>query len=318
MDRDRLQAALRDRYTIERELGRGGMSTVFLARDVVHERPVAIKVLRDELAAALGAERFQREIEIAGRLAHPGIVSLSDCGHIGESLYYVMPYVQGETLRARLDRERQMSIADAVSLTCEIADALDHAHGHGVIHRDIKPENILLRGARAFLADFGVARAVVLSADGEAITATGVTVGTPGYMSPEQASADREVDGRSDQYALACVLYEMLSGEPPFRGPNPQAVIAQHALAPVPSLHTIRPEVPEGVERAMMRALEKAPEERYPTAADFARALHGEYVTAEMAAARRSRIVRFARSNRGLVVTAVVVVAAGVAWALLH
>jgi serine/threonine-protein kinase len=305
MDRQHLQSALGERYTIERELGRGGMATVFLARDRVHERAVAIKVLREEVTAAIGAERFQREIEIAGRLVHPSIVSLSDCGHAGDALYYVMPYVHGETLRARLDRERQLPVADAVAITCELADALDHAHANDVIHRDIKPDNILLRGDHPYLADFGVARAVVIAA-ADSITVTGVSVGTPGYMSPEQASGDKRVDGRADQYALACVLYEMLAGQPPFTGPNPQAVVAKHALAPVPSLHTIRPEVPEGVERAMMRALEKSADERYPTAADFARALHGEYVTAEMRAARRRWVPGFAGSKGRIAVTVVV------------
>src|SRR5881398_3244428 len=213
----RLQAALADRYTIERELGRGGMATVYLAQDRKHHRQVGIKVLKPELAAALGPERFLREIETAARLNHPHILPLHDSGEATGLLYYVMPYVEGETLRNRLDRAGQLPVAEAVQIVREVADALSHAHSHDVVHRDIKPENILLEAGHAVVADFGIARAIT-AAGGEQLTATGLAVGTPAYMSPEQAAGDSVLDGRSDVYALGCVLYEMLAGEPPFTG----------------------------------------------------------------------------------------------------
>src|SRR5437867_1641332 len=211
----RLQAALADRYTIERELGRGGMATVYLAQDLKHHRKVAIKVLKPELAAALGPERFLQEIEIAAGLTHPHILPLHDSGEATGLLYYVMPYVEGETLRNRLDRAGQLPVAEAVQIVREVADALSHAHSHDVVHRDIKPENILLEAGHAVVSDFGIARAIRAAA-GASLTATGLAVGTPAYMSPEQAAGDSVLDGRSDVYALGCVLYEMLAGEPPF------------------------------------------------------------------------------------------------------
>src|SRR5437016_7750729 len=215
----RLQAALADRYTIERELGRGGMATVYLAQDRKHHRQVAIKVLKPELAAALGPERFLREIDTAARLNHPYILPLHDSGEAEGFLYYVMPYIEGESLRDRLKREGQLPLDDALRIALEVASALSHAHSHDVVHRDIKPENILLSGGEAVVADFGIARAITQAA-GTRLTGTGVPVGTPGYMSPEQATGGARLDGRSDVDSRACVLYEMLAGEPPFAGPT--------------------------------------------------------------------------------------------------
>jgi len=276
----RLQAALADRYTIERELGRGGMATVYLAQDDKHRRLVALKVLRPELAAALGPERFLREIETAAGLNHPHILPLHDSGEAAGWLYYVMPLVEGESLRSRLDRERQLPLADALQIAREAADALSYAHCHNVVHRDIKPENILLSSGHALVADFGIARAIT-AAGGERLTQTGVTVGTPGYMSPEQAAGSEQLDGRSDIYSLACVLYEMLGGDRPFMGSSPQAILARQSLEPVPRLRTLRDTVPEGVEHAIEQALAKTPADRFATATQFAEAL-------ERAASRRA------------------------------
>ena len=223
-----LNAALSGRYRIERELGRGGMATVFLAEDLRHPRQVAIKVLDHELAAAVGTERFLREIRIAAGLSHPHIVPLFDSGAADGLLYYVMPYAEGESLRHRLAREKQLPLEDSLRIAREVADALDHAHRHDLVHRDIKPENILLSGQHAVVADFGIARAVA-AAGGKTLTATGVSIGTPAYMSPEQTLGSSEVDGRADQYALGCVLYEMLAGQPPFTGPTAESLKHQHA-----------------------------------------------------------------------------------------
>jgi len=228
--RTQLEAELSGRYTIERELGRGGMATVFLARDLRHDRPVALKVLHPELAATLGPERFLREIHLAARLQHPHVLSVYDSGDAGGQLWFTMPYVEGETLRQRLRREGQLPIDDALRIARETADALDYAHQQGIVHRDIKPENILLTARHALVADFGIARALGSAvSDGSSreqrLTETGMSIGTPAYMSPEQASADREVGPRSDIYSLGCVLYEMLAGEPPFTGPNAQAIL---------------------------------------------------------------------------------------------
>src|SRR2546429_815682 len=268
----RLRGALADRYAIDRELGHGGTATVYLAQDLKHGRSVAVKVLRPELAAALGAERFLREIEIAARLSHPHILSLHDSGEAAGFLYYVMPFVEGESLRDRLNREPQLPIDEAVRIAREVATALSHAHGHNLVHRDIKPENILLSGGEAVVADFGIARAIVAAGAGK-LTDTGLAVGTPGYMSPEQAMAQEHVDGRADTYALGCVLYEMLAGHPPFLGTTPQEVLARHTLDPVPPLRTIRREVPPAVEQAVLRALAKSPADRFPSAAAFSEAL---------------------------------------------
>ncbi len=271
----RLQTALADRYTIERELGHGGTATVYLADDVKHARRVALKVLRPEVGAALGAERFLREIQIAARLTHPHILPLHDSGAAEEFLYYVMPYVEGESLRDRLNREKQLPLEGALQIAREVADALSYAHSHDAVHRDIKPENILLEAGHAVVADFGIARAIT-AAGGKQLTETGIAVGTPAYMSPEQAAGERETDGRSDIYSLGCVLFEMLAGDPPFTGPSAQAVIARHALDPVPRLRTVRGAVPATLERTITKALAKVPADRFATAADFARALAEE------------------------------------------
>ena len=268
---DLLQASLADRYRIERQLGRGGMATVFLAHDLRHDRPVALKVLHAELGQVLGPERFLREIRLCGRLQHPHILTVLDSGETGGRLWYTMPYVEGETLRGRLLRERQLPVEDALRVTREVADALHCAHQHGVIHRDIKPENILLSGAHALVADFGIARA--LSADGEdRLTESGITLGTPHYMSPEQSVAQRDVDQRTDVYSLGSVLYEMLTGEPPYTGPTPQAILAKRLTEPIPHLRTGR-DVSLALERAVTRALGRSPADRFSTAAEFAAAL---------------------------------------------
>jgi serine/threonine-protein kinase len=273
-DLDRLKAALSARYAFERELGQGGMAFVYLARDLKHHRSVAVKVLRPELAAALGPERFLREIEIAARLTHPHVLPLYESGEAEGVLYYVMPYVEGESLRDRLDREKQLPLEDGLRIARDIASALAYAHSRDVVHRDIKPENILLAGGEAFVADFGIARAITAAA-GERLTATGVTVGTPAYMSPEQAAGDRALDGRSDVYSLACVLYEMLAGQPPFTGPTAATVVHQHLTAPPPPVTRIRPAVPVALARLIERALAKTPADRVATARQFADALVG-------------------------------------------
>ena len=268
----RLQAALADRYRVERELARGRTATVCLAHDLKHDRPVAVKVLHPELAAVVGAERFLREIQIAARLRHPQIVPLHDSGEADGLLYFVMPYVDGESLRDRLKREPQLPVADAVRIAVDVAGALDYAHGLGLVHRDIKPENILLEGGHAMVADLGIARAVS-TAGSDKLTETGIAIGTPAYMSPEQGTEGGHVDGRSDLYALACVLYEMLTGAPPFTGPTAQAVLARHAVDPVAPIRTVRHTVPWGVERAVLQALAKVPTDRYRGVAEFADAL---------------------------------------------
>jgi TolB-like protein len=270
--------ALHGTYTVAREIGQGGMACVYLAADLRHRRQVAIKVLRPELGAALGPERFLREIEFAARLQHPHILPVFDSGRIGETtLYYVMPFVPGESLRQRLGREGPLRIEDALRFAREVADALGYAHAQGVVHRDIKPENILLAADHAVVADFGIARAIVGGVAGggdeAALTATGFSLGTPSYMSPEQAHGSAELDGRTDIYSLGCVLYEMLTGVPPFTGPNAQALLARHAVDPVPPIRTVRATVPEAVERVVRRALAKVPADRYATAVEFANAL---------------------------------------------
>jgi eukaryotic-like serine/threonine-protein kinase len=267
-----LQTALADRYTLERELGRGGMATVYLARDLRHRRPVALKVLHPELAFALGADRFLREIEVAANLTHPHILPLFDSGEIDTLLYYVMPYIEGESLRDRLQRETQLAVDDALQIAREVADALAYAHGQGVIHRDIKPENILLYGGHALVLDFGIARAL-WQADGGRLTDTGLAVGTAAYMSPEQASGASQLDGRSDIYSLGCVLYEMLAGEPPYTGPTAQAIIAKRFSDPVPAIRRLRPTVPDSLNQVVTTALAPMASDRFATAADFLLAL---------------------------------------------
>ena len=303
----RLQAALTGRYTIEHELGRGGMATVYLAQDLRHGRPIALKVLRPELAAALGPGRFLREIEIAARLTHPNILPLHDSGEAGGLLYYVMPYVDGESLRSRLAREGPLPLDQALEIAREVASALGYAHEHGVVHRDIKPENVLLESGHAVVADFGVARAVWELA-GDRLTETGIAVGSPAYMSPEQAGAEERLDGRSDIYALGCVLYEMLVGEPPFTGPTPRAVAAKHLRQSVPSARITRPGVPAAVDRVIRTALAKVPADRFSDAAHFAAAL------AACAGQPGRRLAP--RRWTGVVVAAALTVAAGRwAWA---
>ena len=247
------------------------MAIVYLAQDLKHGRQVAIKVLRPELAAALARERFLREITTTANLRHPHILPLFDSGEAGEFLFYVMPFVEGESLRDRLAREKQLPVDDALRIAREVADALHYAHSYGVVHRDIKPANILLENGHAVVADFGIAQAVT-AAGSEALTETGLSLGTPLYMSPEQAAGDT-MDGRSDQYALGCVLYEMLGGEPPFTGRTVQAIMARRLTDPVPSLRTVRESVPVDVEQAINRALSKAPADRFATAKQFAEAL---------------------------------------------
>ena len=287
---DSLRRALADRYSVERELGRGGMATVFLAEDVKHHRPVAIKVLHAELTAALGAERFLREIEIAARLQHPHIVPLYDSGAAAGALYYVMPFVEGESLRDRLTREKQLPLEDALRIASEVAGALAYAHSHGIVHRDIKPENIMVSADSAVVADFGIARAVTAAGEAQQLTGTGAILGTPAYMSPEQATGSADVDGRGDEYSLACVVYEMLVGEPPFTGPTAQAVIARHSLDLVSPPSIVRATIPDAVEAAILRALSKVPADRYPTTTLFAEALNAP--SAATGAVRRATLER--------------------------
>ena len=276
--RDLLAAALSDRYTLERELGRGGMASVWLARDLRLDRPVAIKVLHPELAGAIGVERFVREVRLAARLQHPGVVPVLDSGTFAgpggvELPWYAMAYVPGESLRVRLDRERQLPVEDALHITAQVAAALAAAHRDGIIHRDIKPDNILLSGGHAQVADFGIARAL-LETGGERLTSTGIAIGTPAYMSPEQATAD-VVDARTDQYSLATVLYEMLAGETPFAGPTAHAIMARRVSGPPRPIHPVRPSVPEEVEAALQRALALVPADRFTGVMEFVAAMSG-------------------------------------------
>jgi len=315
--RVRLQPALADRYALEREIGQGGMATVFLAHDIRHDRRVALKVLRPELAVALGAERFQREIHFTARLDHPNVLQVLDSGEAAGLLWCSIPFVDGGSLRARLLRETQLAIPEAVRIACAVALALEHAHRKGVVHRDIKPENILLSGDRVLVADFGIAR--LLDGDAAArLTETGLSLGTPVYMSPEQAAGDRGVDGRTDLYALGCVLYEMLMGQPPFTGPTARAILAQHAIAAVPSLRSARSTIPPALEAAIAKSLAKVPADRFDTMAAFAAALVVEPGAAEVATdsdqgARGWKRRRGLRTGAALVCIAVSV---GAAWLL--
>jgi len=287
-----LNSALPSHYIIDRELGRGGMALVYLARDTRHERFVALKTLRPEIAIALGRERFLREIKLAARLQHPNILPVYDSGDAGGTLFYVMPYVEGESLRDRLEREPQLPVDDALQIAKEVAEALGYAHSHDVVHRDIKPENIMLSGGHAIVTDFGIARAVS-AAGGDKLTQTGLAIGTPAYMPPEQASGSGQVDRRSDIYSLACVLYETLAGQPPFTGPTAQAIMARHSLDAVPRLKIVRDAIPDDLETVIERALEKVPADRYQTSGEFAKALtaastgHVSRVTAARRPARK-------------------------------
>ncbi|MEP6992159.1 MAG: protein kinase, partial [bacterium] len=267
----RVRASLADRYRIDRELGAGGMATVYLAHDRKHDRHVAIKVLKPELAQTVGAERFLREIQLAARLSHPHILPLFDSGEADGVLFYVMPRVAGVSLRDRLDHAKQLPVDEAVRIACEVAGALDYAHRQGVVHRDIKPENIMLQEGHALVADFGIGKALS-AVEGEAFTHEGMSVGTPAYMSPEQAVGEA-VDGRSDLYSLGCVLYEMLVGEPPFTGPNAQAVISKRFVQAPADVTALRDGIPRPVARALKKALARAPIDRYDTAAEFITAM---------------------------------------------
>jgi eukaryotic-like serine/threonine-protein kinase len=319
---DGLRDALADRYALERELGRGGMATVYLAQDLRHGRPVALKVLLPELAATLGPDRFQREIHLAARLQHPHILTVHDSGEAAGQLWFTMPFVEGESLRDRLRRERQLSVDDALRIATEAARALAYAHQHGVVHRDIKPENILLTGdGSTLVADFGIARALGSLDDG--LTQTGLAIGTPAYMSPEQAAGDKGLDPRTDLYSLASVLYETLAGEPPFTGPTAQAMAARRLTEPAPSVRALRPTVPPAVDEAIRKALAPVAADRFATAGQFAQALHvpatttgaatvpSPVTTAPAAAAEPARTVAPPRPARRPVPFAAVALTAG-------
>jgi eukaryotic-like serine/threonine-protein kinase len=307
-----LEAALADRYRIERELGRGGMARVYLAHDLRHDRLVALKVLRPELAATLGPERFLHEIRIAAGLQHPHILPVFDSGDAAGQLWYTMPYVEGETLRQRLLRERQLPLDDARRIALQVLSALEHAHGHGVIHRDIKPENILLEDDQAVVADLGIARA--MGAVGEdRLTETGLSLGTPAYMSPEQACAEPNIDRRTDLYSLGCVLYEMLAGEPPYTGPTPQVIVARRLTEPPPRLRTIR-DAPESLEQAIHRALARNPADRFATARDFARAITAETIATGPGGFPRATPAPWRKALGALVGALLLTLALGLAW----
>ncbi len=289
-DLSRFVTAVADRYHVQRELGSGGMAMVYLAQDLKHQRAVALKVLKPELASALGGERFLREIALTARLEHPHILPLLDSGRVDGLLYYVMPYVEGESLRDRLNREKQLSLDDALEITREVADALSYAHSRGIIHRDIKPANILLSGGHTRVADLGIAVALS-AAGGDRLTETGLAVGTPVYMSPEQAG-DRALDARSDVYSLACVVYEMLAGQPPYTGATAEAILARKSLEAPPSLRVVRDAVPVGVEHVITKALAKVPVDRFATAAEFANALEHARRTPSPLGPSRQRVPR--------------------------
>ena len=320
----RLRAALADRYPIERAVGRGGMATVYLARDAKHHRDVAVKVLHPELAAGLGSERFLREIRIEAGLQHPHILPLHDSGEADGFLYYVMPYVVGESLRQRLDRETRLPLGDVLAIAADVADALGYAHAHGVVHRDIKPENILLSNGHALVADFGIAKAVELAGDSK-LTETGWGMGTPAYMSPEQIVGE-PADGRSDVYGLGCVVYEMLAGQPPFTGASARAMFTRHQLDPPTPLRGVRPEVPAEVEAAVLTALAKLPADRFATASEFLERMtgSGNRRGASRAASkpRASLTAQHARLRRplrvGLIVSVAVLVLTGAYFAVLR
>ncbi len=316
---DRLVSALSDRYRIERELGQGGMATVYLAQDLKHDRHVALKVLRPELAAVLGAERFVQEIKTTAALQHPHILPLFDSGTADGFLFYVMPFIDGETLRAKLDRETQLGVDEAVRIAIEVADALGYAHQHGVIHRDIKPENILLQNGRPMVADFGIALAVSAAAGGR-MTETGLSLGTPHYMSPEQATAEKEITARSDVYSLASVLYEMLSGEPPHMGNSAQQIIMKIITETPQPVTALRKSVPEHIAAAVAQALEKLPADRFASAAEFAAALDGRLATRARTSSSKAHSSdgRRWRWIAGILGVAVVALAALWAWALLR
>jgi len=277
--REQLQTSLGPGYRVSSELGGGGMAHVFVADDAKGSGRVVVKMLSPDLTMGVNGERFKREIRLASSLHHPRIVPVLEAANAGVVLYYTMPFIDGETLRARLKAEQRLSVDEAISIARDVADALVYAHGKNVVHRDIKPENILIErvSKRAFVTDFGIARAIQQSAEINTVTSTGHTLGTPTYMSPEQAAADGNLDGMSDVYSLGCVLFELLTGVPPFAGPNERTVIARHMTEPPPHVREIRPEVPELLERTIIRMLAKAPKARL-SAAQLIRALNGEVV----------------------------------------
>jgi eukaryotic-like serine/threonine-protein kinase len=323
---EQLTIALRDRYRVERELGRGGMAIVLLAEDLKHHRQVALKVLQPELSAALGSERFLREIEIVAALQHPHILPLYDSGQVliagdaspGALLYYVMPFADGESLRQRLAREGQLPLDAALRITREVGSALQYAHERGVVHRDVKPENVMLTAGQAVVTDFGIARALQ-AAGGESLTLSGMVVGTPQYMCPEQAGGGT-VDGRSDEYSLACTLYEMLVGQPPFTGPSAQAVLARHSLDPVPGVRVVRQAVPPEVEAAILRAMAKTPADRFPSIRQFLDALEPSHIVPAAAPARAPVAPAGTRRvwGRAAAVAAAAVLLGGAGWWLLR
>jgi tetratricopeptide (TPR) repeat protein/tRNA A-37 threonylcarbamoyl transferase component Bud32 len=271
--RDTLQQSLGTTCTIERELDGGNMARVFLASEPALDRRIVIKVLPPELVGELSVERFKREMRVAAHLSHPNIVPILSTGQPDQLLYFVMPFVSGESLRHRMQRERQLPVVEAVRIACEVASALDYAHRENVVHRDIKPENVLLADGHAMVADFGIARAIVSSIEADRLTGTGISVGTPAYMSPEQALGDTSVDGRTDIYALGCMLYEMLAGVPPYAGATFQSILTQHAIAPLPNVTTVRPAVSAALAAAIYRAMAKAPADRFASGAAFASAI---------------------------------------------
>jgi serine/threonine-protein kinase len=318
---DAFKKAIGHRYVVERELGRGGMATVYLAHDLENDRRVAVKLLLPDLTASIGGDRFLREIEVGTMLQHPNIVGVLDSGEAAGQLYYVMPYVEGKSLRDRLDGQAQLPIEEALDITRQVAEALDFAHARNVIHRDIKPENILLDGSRALLADFGIARAVTI-AGGETLTQTGMTVGTPTYMSPEQALGSKDVTPESDIYSLACVMYQMLAGQPPFTAPTAMALLARHSLDNVPSLKIVRNTIPDAVEDAIVRAMAKVPADRFHSASAFVAALSDDAGAAlrrqnsmRAQAQARSAAAAPGKRRRAITLAATGVILAGALWA---
>jgi tetratricopeptide (TPR) repeat protein/TolB-like protein len=312
----RLGQALGRRYRLEREVGRGGMAVVFLAHDLRHDRPVALKVLLPELSRYLGLERFLREIHIAAQLNHPHILALHDSGEADGLLFYVMPYLEGDSLRRRLARAGPLPVDEAVRIAGEVADGLEYAHRHGVVHRDIKPENILLAEGHAVIADFGIARALAGAGADATITTTGIGLGTPQYMSPEQAAGDPSLDHRTDVYALGCMLFEMLAGRPPFEGPNAAAMAAQHLSDPAPSARAIRREVPASLDAAVRRAMAKSPDDRYQSAAELAAGLGAAEAPARTRG--RHRPARAARWRLAAAAVAILIAGAGAGALLLR
>ncbi len=314
---DRLNASLADRYTVERELGAGGMATVYLAEDIKHHRKVAIKVLREDLAASMGAARFLREIEIAAQLQHPNILPLLDSGDADGLLYYVMPYVAGQSLRERIDKEGELPVHEAARLIGEVVDALVEAHAHGVVHRDIKPDNVMLSGRHALVADFGVAKAISEATGRNTVTTLGVAVGTPAYMSPEQAAADPHIDHRSDIYAVGALAYELLTGRPPFVGATPQQVLAAHVTEAPEPVTRRRQAIPAPLEAVVMRCLAKRPADRWQTAAELHAALE-PFGTPSVGITPTNtapiRAVAIWRPMRWMVIVAIVLVVAALAW----